>query len=295
MAGLRAIRYVMMSCLLFSLAGCARNPPLVECTGSVVTTVVSDSCEPGLWDVPIDVKVDGQLIGSIGIDRARFGPFKYSNRQRKLEFWAGLRQVDSDGLRCELGEHREFSFELRHIGSPTNAPGPMPCEGRDCLAAKYATQSRGTCITASFVNPRSITTPTPSAQTCNATIQRVVKENSCAPGLWDVPIEVRLSGHVIGSIEPGAPIFGPFPYGEPDPWIELWVGKRRLAELKYSMSCRDAQPLTLKLAVWHQEFIQPTADYADCEGTQCLASAKVIRPGTYCFSTFDLDRADMHE
>lgn len=278
-----------------ALAGCVKNPPPVECTGSVVTTVQSNTCEAGRWDIPIDVKVDGQLVGSIGVDRAPFGPFKYSSRQRQIELWAGRRQLDNDTLRCKVGEHREFGFELRHIGGvPTYAGGRLPCEGRACLTSEYETSTDHVCYTAPSLELRAITTTTKPTETCNATVRKVVQENSCAPGLWKVPIEVRLSGHVIGSMPPDQTTLGPFPYAEPDPWVELWVGKRRVAA-HWAMSCHDGQPLTLELTAWHRQVVLPSPESVDCEGAECLDSAKVTRRGTYCSSTFDLSPADLNE
>jgi hypothetical protein len=293
MAGSRILRYVLALCTPCFLASCVRETPLVECTGSIVTTE-QDSCEAGLWAIPLDVKIDGQIVGSIGIDRAPFGPFKYSNRQWEFQIWAGKRQLRNQQLRCELSEHREYSLQLRHMGDiRIDGVFQAPCEGRACLTAarETLTPAKTICVTDAYASLEAITTTRPPTHTCNAIIRKVSGENTCTPGAWDQPIEVSLSGHVIGSMEPGATTFGPFPYTEPDPWVELHIGKRSIGYEPFS--CDSSRPLqTLEFSVRHRELPLPERDPIECEGYSCLSSAHVHGQGTYCESEFDLEDAD---
>ena len=283
------LRILLVSCLLWCSTAVCRERPLVECTGLVVPTVKFDSCKPGSSAFPIDVKVDGQRIGSIGSNRAPLGPFKYSNRQRRLESWAGKKEIEYQLLTCAVGEQREFALDLMHLGMThiSEGSGETPCKGSDCPIASGSDD----CISEFSVRPLSITSRVPPAQTCSATIELAVEENSCARGLWDVPVEVRVAGHVVGSIEPGAHSFGPFPFAEPDPWVALWVGKRELASW-YGMNCLKGKELALKFSSRHQQKFVSERTYLPCAGAECIETEWPYHYGNVCVSSFDLDRRD---
>lgn len=153
MAGFRALRYALALWPLYFATACVSEPPLVECTGSVVTTV-ENSCEAGLWDVPLDIKIDGQVVGSIGVDRAPSGSFKFTNRPHELEVWVGKRQLTYEPMFCQAGEHQEFSLRLKHLGTILLDPtATIPCEGRACLTAvdRVATRNDTICLTYSHL------------------------------------------------------------------------------------------------------------------------------------------------
>jgi hypothetical protein len=128
------------------LSGCSEETQ--HCTGTV-TSQVTSWCEPELWQVPIEVKLDGKMVAQIPPGSSSSGPFDYTNRQQRVELWVGERRLGWRPAACwlRLPEETQHEFILRGYSASFGAPKGFEaeCLGTECYTAARTTRQRS-CV-----------------------------------------------------------------------------------------------------------------------------------------------------
>jgi hypothetical protein len=146
----RRTRELLCAVAICCLSGCAGQRPPVECTGKIVVRISSDECDSRLWQVPLEVRIGGHVVGNIDPEVKEFSGISWSSHSRDqdrfLEVWVGKRQLGfREWLpRCELGTpEQEIDLTGFHGAVYAKRPVPLPCEGTECLRGDYLVVQQG--------------------------------------------------------------------------------------------------------------------------------------------------------
>jgi hypothetical protein len=136
----RRTRELLYAVAICCLSGCAGQQPPVECAGKIVLKISSDTCDARLWQIPLEVRLGGQVVGSIDPEVKEFTGISWSSRSRDpdriLEVWIGKRQLGFPERlpRCEPGTpEQKIDLTGFHGAVYANKPVSLPCEGTECF------------------------------------------------------------------------------------------------------------------------------------------------------------------
>jgi hypothetical protein len=151
----RRTRELLCAVAICCLSGC-RSP--LECTGKVVVKISSDQCDSRFWQVPLEVRLGGHVVGSIDPEIKEFRGISWSSHSRDqdrlLEVWVGKRRL---GYRewlpsCELGTPEQEIDLTRFRGTVyAKQAVALPCEGTECLRGDYLVVQQGSRCHSEFM------------------------------------------------------------------------------------------------------------------------------------------------
>jgi hypothetical protein len=135
-----------------------------------------------------------------------------------------------------------------------------------------------------------------SSEVCTASITVHVPK-WCEVERWNVPLEVRYDGKPVGAIDPKSTSFGPFEIrrGSAESQIEVWVGKRKLAErgVLCAPKLDGVRHHDFILHGFRTDFVPQILPFP-CEGGECYESEKTTRERA-CMTDLSLRSAPCFE
>ena len=132
--------------LLVGLVACRSQP---ETSSVQINIEIDDWCDEALWQVPLDVRVDGRVITSIEASAKSTGILKVTPARypSKIDVVVGKRVLADNSLYRpkspnEAPEQLYLQSIVAHAAPPGLFPVGFPCQGKECLSQPLTSEKR---------------------------------------------------------------------------------------------------------------------------------------------------------